>query len=287
MSTLPKIVMHQVESSQFAAIGHAPELNLLAIQFHPKKSTGQSDIYHYQNFSADLFAEFLGADSQGSFFIQRIKKYASQFPYSKIDQAAFNHTAPQPAVKPAGLAEAPPVKLSKELLAGLLTGREYMSEMFKEEEQQAKAAGLLVIFGASGDLMVFRGARRDELAAGIAMLAPEPAAKWVEALFGAEPDYSWTFRTDVPHATFEIVEGGEPYCRGIVIDVADLAPAGRLEIDHTAALEINARCYGEPLPHGQRYSRTTFKDNGDPILLGADGKRSVFCDLCDDVEDAA
>jgi hypothetical protein len=35
------------------------------------------------------------------------------------------------------------------------------------------------------------------------------------------------------------------------------------------------------LPHGQRYSMTTFKDNGEPILLDASGKRSVFCDLCD------
>ncbi|MGV8869322.1 MAG: KTSC domain-containing protein [Janthinobacterium svalbardensis] len=225
MSALPQIIMHQVESSQFAAIGHAPELGLLAIQFHPKKSTGLSDIYHYQNFGADLFAEFLGAESHGSFFIQHIKKCAGQFPYSKIDQAAFNHTAPQPAVKPASLAEVAPVKLSKELLAGLLDGREYMSEMFKEEEQQAKAAGLLVIFGVSGDLMVFRGARHDELAEEVVMLVPEPEAKWVEALFGAEPGYSWTFRTDVPHATFEIVEGGEPYCRGIVIDVADLGGA--------------------------------------------------------------
>lgn len=35
------------------------------------------------------------------------------------------------------------------------------------------------------------------------------------------------------------------------------------------------------LIHGQRYSTTTFKDNGEPILLTSDGKRSVFCDLCD------
>lgn len=30
------------------------------------------------------------------------------------------------------------------------------------------------------------------------------------------------------------------------------------------------------------YSTTTFKDNGQPIMLDPDGKRSVFCDLCDD-----
>ncbi len=249
MSAIPQIVMHQVESSQFAAIGHVPELNLLAIQFHPKKSTGQSDIYHYSGVSTDLFAEFLGADSHGSFFIQHIKKCADQFPYSKIDQAAFSHTAPQPAVKAASLAEAAPVKLSKELLAGLLTGREYMSEMFKEEEQQAKAAGLIVIFGIGADMMVFRGfVHAEREAPTIALIdakgllpfrediehndealkdywARAPLVRAVDALWLKEDDYSWTFRTGIPHATFEIVEGGEPYCRGIVIDVADLAPA--------------------------------------------------------------
>jgi hypothetical protein len=32
---------------------------------------------------------------------------------------------------------------------------------------------------------------------------------------------------------------------------------------------------------GQRYSRTTFKDNGEPIFLNADGSRSIFCDVAD------
>ncbi|MYM34882.1 KTSC domain-containing protein [Duganella sp. FT94W] len=63
--------------------------------------------------------------------------------------------------------------------------------------------------------------------------------------------------------------------------------AAKLVADHALALAINAECYGDPLPGGQRYSRTTFKDTGYPILLDADGKRSVFCDLNDDVEQAA
>ncbi len=40
------------------------------------------------------------------------------------------------------------------------------------------------------------------------------------------------------------------------------------------------------LPSGQRYSTTTFKDNGEPILLNADGTRSIFCDIADDAEPA-
>lgn len=55
---------------------------------------------------------------------------------------------------------------------------------------------------------------------------------------------------------------------------------------HAEALAYHERFYARDQPGGQRYSRNTFKDNGEPILLNADGKRSVFCDLCDDMEDA-
>ncbi|PIG25825.1 hypothetical protein CLU93_5465 [Janthinobacterium sp. 35] len=177
----------------------------------------------------------------------------SQFDQGELPVAATSTAAP--ILGSAGmdsmmrLAEAAPFKLSKELLAGLLTGREYGKEIAKEEELQAKAAGLIVIFGASDDLMEFRGFVDDERGAPtIALLDAKgllpfrediqhdddalkdyftraPQVRAVDALWAKEDGYSWTYRTDVPHATFEIVEDGEPYCRGIVIDVADLAPA--------------------------------------------------------------
>lgn len=85
----PNFDMHEVESSQLAAIGHCAETNTLAIRFPPKKS-GVSDTYHYQNVSAELFAEFLAAESHGSFFIQRIKKDPVGFPYEKVTEAETN-----------------------------------------------------------------------------------------------------------------------------------------------------------------------------------------------------
>lgn len=136
--------------------------------------------------------------------------------------------------------------MTKEELAALLNGREYLSEITEREEVAAKAAGLLVIFGASDDLTELRGALNDEAGAyngathridhlgfipdwesvdhddeddcaayfkrkgqGI-----EVRAKWSE---GA---YSWVIEVDVPHATFDIVEDGEKYCRGVVVDLA-------------------------------------------------------------------
>jgi hypothetical protein len=141
------------------------------------------------------------------------------------------------------------MKTTKEEMASRLTGREYGEEIERHEEQEAKQSGLFVIFGASDDLVEIRGVHSDELGVdsgsewsmtrkGVVMMPDEDETEVLEkfgvlqhvamggakitALWCAEAGYSWTYKTDVPHATFEIVEGGEPYCRGIVIDSADL-----------------------------------------------------------------
>lgn len=44
---------------------------------------------------------------------------------------------------------------------------------------------------------------------------------------------------------------------------------------------------GDVHPNGApKFSTTTFKDNGEPIMLNADGTRSIFCDVADDDEPA-
>lgn len=137
--------------------------------------------------------------------------------------------------------------MNKEEIAALINGREYCHEMTKDEEAQAKAAGLVVVFGASDDLMELRGAIHDEFGCydgDTAMIDQEgilpafdsiddedemgryfvrkPVAKEIEAVW-AEGDYSWAYKTTIPHTTFEIVEGPDKYCRGIVFDFSELA----------------------------------------------------------------
>lgn len=138
--------------------------------------------------------------------------------------------------------------MTKEQLAALITGREYGEEISREEEAQARAAGLLVIFGASDDLTELRGALNDEAGAydgavhridrkGFIPTYEEASDNGEEAVADyfkrkdggievranwAQDDYSWVIETDVPHASFEIVEGDEKYCRGIVVAMADL-----------------------------------------------------------------
>lgn len=189
------IPLMSVESSQIAAIGHDSARNVLAIQF--KSKSGPGSVYHYQNFTADLFAAFAGAESIGSHFGKHIKPFAEQFPFVKIDPTA----APAPAA-------ALPVAST-------------LVELADDQDDDA-------LFPTDGELVTE-----------IRRLCAET--------FGMDQD-----ETDARMAKFH-------YRRAL--------------------------CYmSEPLPGGQHYSKTTFKDNGEPILLTADGTRSVFCDLCDDVE---
>lgn len=137
--------------------------------------------------------------------------------------------------------------MTKEELAALLNGREYRHEMTDQEEAGAKANGLVVVFGASDDLMEFRGAIDDEVGCydgGNAFILDgnlfgegesdcESHCKWfraalakaakIEARWCDEEPYSWTYRTTIPHATFDILEDGEKQCKGIVFDLNELA----------------------------------------------------------------
>lgn len=129
-----------------------------------------------------------------------------------------------------------------------LSGREYECPQFtKEELEEAKENGFLIICGASDDLMELEGAIEDEACVfdgGIVHIqAPYEAdgqiigggvvegnngqnnvftveAKWDE---GRDEDgniIAWTYETSVPHETFDIMDDGEIYCRGIVIKLS-------------------------------------------------------------------
>jgi len=117
----------------------------------------------------------------------------------------------------------------------------------KDLKDAAKAAGLVIVYGASDDLMEFDGAIYDEFgcyggdtalvdAKGLLdrsqvdddddeeiaeFVQRKRSARRIEAVWDEE-GYSWLYRTTIPHETFEILEDGEKYCRGIVFALADL-----------------------------------------------------------------
>ncbi|WCM21428.1 hypothetical protein NDK50_08250 [Paraburkholderia bryophila] len=132
-------------------------------------------------------------------------------------------------------------------LADQLNGIQYPARIPKTLTDAAKEAGLVIVYGSSDDLMEFEGAIYDEVGVydgGTAYVdakgllperdqieddevlkdyfARQPNAKSIEALW-SEGEYSWMYKTDIPHATFEVLEDGEPpYCRGIVFALADI-----------------------------------------------------------------
>lgn len=131
-----------------------------------------------------------------------------------------------------------------------LNGREYGKEITWKEEMQAKDDGIVIVSGSSDDIMVFSGAISDELDAyngATAYITPsgilegcskDPRAERCKYLFAAKKgavqikahwspdslDASWLIEppATLPHETFDIMEDGELYCRGIVFRLEDL-----------------------------------------------------------------
>lgn len=151
------------------------------------------------------------------------------------------------------------MQLTAQALAARLNGREYGSEITNDEAAEAKAAGLVVVFGYSDDNVELRGAIDEEVGAyeGVTLrVTPQGfLAQWPEGGFDreddaadyfakkaagfkeieavwcpkateadADPFASWAFKTAIPHATFDVVEEGGLFCRGIVFRLADTGP---------------------------------------------------------------
>ena len=134
-------------------------------------------------------------------------------------------------------------------LAEKLNGIEYPVSIPPLLLAEARAAGVVIVYGASDDLMEFDGAICDEVgccSGGIAFLDAKgllpdfehlceishfdglrdyfsrfDGRQQVRAVWESE-GYSWTYKTDIPHETFDVMEDGEKYCRGIVFALADL-----------------------------------------------------------------
>lgn len=130
-------------------------------------------------------------------------------------------------------------------LSEMLSGREYGTEITKDEERQAADTGLLVLYGCSDDNVEIAGTYNDEVGAyngaivhltktGVLQepncgqedcphyAAARDATKSVQAVWNDKGGPCWTFETDIPHETFNIYEDGELFCVGIVLSVEDL-----------------------------------------------------------------
>lgn len=141
--------------------------------------------------------------------------------------------------------------MNKEQFAELLMGRQYGEEITKEECKLAKENSLLVAFGYGDDNLELRGLIHDECSAydgADEHFAVDTHERLVHledlatmillAKFGVkifsiksiwQPttlEADWLITTDdVPFATFDIFEDDKLFCRGIVIEKADIFAA--------------------------------------------------------------
>ncbi len=136
------------------------------------------------------------------------------------------------------------MELTKKV-AELLNCRECGDEISADIASEIRYTDIVIAYGYSDDGMYFRGAVdgfMDCYDGGTASLNKNglihneceerrcPYHKQlrddgtkIHALWCAEPDISWTYKTDIPHETFNIMEDGEVFCRGIVFDLEDVA----------------------------------------------------------------
>lgn len=110
----------------------------------------------------------------------------------------------------------------------------YRSEAKKEIVEFAKENGIVIVYGASDDLMELDGAIYDEFGCyegGVCCLDSEGNileemtnnCRTIEAVWCGEGEkFTWTYKTDIPHETYEIYDDTEPYCKGIVFYKKDL-----------------------------------------------------------------
>ena len=129
--------------------------------------------------------------------------------------------------------------MTKKELAEKLNGTEYAGYRIFSREivQQAKESGLVIVYGASDDLMEFEGAFEDEGGCfcggtvyfdrnGVSMDDTERdysiTAKWCNGEDEEGNPATWSYETDIPHETFKIWEDGELFCIGLVFSIEDI-----------------------------------------------------------------
>lgn len=131
-------------------------------------------------------------------------------------------------------------------LAKKLHGTGYPLSLSPELLNEAKKFGLVIVTGASDDIMSINGAlsgEGDVYDGGKVFVHREavledpdnletdeeledyyskkPEAKAIDA-FWYRGDYKWSYDTEIPHETFELIKNDEKCCLGIVFSVNDI-----------------------------------------------------------------
>lgn len=126
-----------------------------------------------------------------------------------------------------------------DLLNGIQYGDEY-KVLTREFCRELKREGIVVVTGYSDDLVEFNGAVQDELGTydhyfdsnglirnecdceDCPYFARLVKKYYVKPVWCETDEYSWTYDTNIPHVTFDVMEDDDKYCRGMVFKLSYL-----------------------------------------------------------------
>ena len=151
-------------------------------------------------------------------------------------------------------------------LTARLNGNQVGDEHSLADEKDAKASGLVIVFGYSDDNCELRGAIHDEIGCynGGKILfnskgvvnEPDDQEQEVLEKFGVFEHFHksasqfeavwcetkdgppWTYKAAFPHSTFDVMEDGEVFCRGIVFNLEEA-------LNHTLGKAGKTICKGD------------------------------------------
>lgn len=115
-----------------------------------------------------------------------------------------------------------------------LNGRQYEGFFIEDEIiDECIVNDIVIVTGYSDDLVEFEGALACEKdaydgnvfyisSAGGVFYEKHKHCKRLDAIWFNGGNPSWRFETDIPHETFEIMDGCETFCVGIVFSLEDV-----------------------------------------------------------------
>jgi hypothetical protein len=130
-------------------------------------------------------------------------------------------------------------------VAELLNGVQYAEEgkiLSLEFCKKLRDEGIVVVRGYSDDLIEFDGAISDEFGADKIWINSDGiihsececvncpyfqkilknAKYFIDPKWCETPEYAWTYDTNIPHDTFDVMEDEDKYCKGLVFKLSDL-----------------------------------------------------------------
>lgn len=151
--------------------------------------------------------------------------------------------------------------MTLEACATQLNSMAYRDEIPDALQKAMEDAGMVVVMGYSDDLMVMHGIVTEEFPATPHVILSDRSIREeaegeydlrqvvgrITPVFGERPEADWVFETDISSEEFDVLEGDQVFCRGLVFDLGALTKRAGLFLaeawdrDTGSALFLNGK----------------------------------------------